>query len=305
MDIAAGDYTAAISPFGGGIRALTYRGRPLLHSYPAEEFPPLSAGIVLAPWPNRTTDGVFAHEGRVHRLNITEPARATAIHGFVGSQRWEPTDGGQDWATLRLRLQPQPGWPWPMTFTATWRLHPLRGLRATVRVRNDDPAASCPLGLGWHPYLSAQGTPLDQCILTLPASTNLPLDPVRNVPVGPSIPAAEIVDPAGQAMSGLWLDHCFGGVDPGAEITLRDRETGAGVALNADAPFRWYQVFTADPARREGFPGVGRAVAVEPMTCPPDALRSGRDLVVLAAGEQREFALRVRAVGGVHRRVEQ
>ena len=77
------------------------------------------------------------------------------------------------------------------------------------------------------------------------------------------------------------------------------------MALSADAPFRWYQVFTADPARREGFPGVGRAVAVEPMTCPPDALRSGRDLVVLAAGEQREFALRVRAVGGVHKRVEQ
>jgi aldose 1-epimerase len=26
-------------------------------------------------------------------------------------------------------------------------------------------------------------------------------------------------------------------------------------------------------------------VAVEPMTCPPDALRSGRDLVVLDPGE--------------------
>jgi aldose 1-epimerase len=28
-----------------------------------------------------------------------------------------------------------------------------------------------------------------------------------------------------------------------------------------------------------------RAVAIEPMTCPPNALRSGSDLIVIAAGE--------------------
>ena len=33
------------------------------------------------------------------------------------------------------------------------------------------------------------------------------------------------------------------------------------------------------------FPGRGRAVAVEPMTCPPDALNSGDGLVRLAPGE--------------------
>jgi aldose 1-epimerase len=28
-----------------------------------------------------------------------------------------------------------------------------------------------------------------------------------------------------------------------------------------------------------------RSVAIEPMTCPPDAFRSGRDLIVLAPGQ--------------------
>ena len=45
-----------------------------------------------------------------------------------------------------------------------------------------------------------------------------------------------------------------------------------GVEVWADPAFGWVQVFTPDD-----HPGRGRAVAVEPMTCPPDAFRSGRD----------------------------
>ena len=54
------------------------------------------------------------------------------------------------------------------------------------------------------------------------------------------------------------------------------------VEVWADGAFRWWQVFTGDtlaPPRRR------RSVAVEPMTCPPDAFRSGRDLVTIEPGE--------------------
>jgi aldose 1-epimerase len=55
-----------------------------------------------------------------------------------------------------------------------------------------------------------------------------------------------------------------------------------GVELWADPDFRWVQVFTP-----YDFPGAhgGFAVAVEPMTCPPDALNSGIDLLHLDPGE--------------------
>ena len=48
-----------------------------------------------------------------------------------------------------------------------------------------------------------------------------------------------------------------------------------------DRHFRYVMAFTGDtlePDRRR------RAIAVEPMTCPPDALRSGADLVRLEPG---------------------
>ncbi|UBI06750.1 hypothetical protein LA329_11045 [Corynebacterium falsenii] len=62
IDLAAGDYRASISAFGGGLHTLDYAGQPLTPGYPHGQYPPLSAGIILAPWPNRTADGVFAHD---------------------------------------------------------------------------------------------------------------------------------------------------------------------------------------------------------------------------------------------------
>jgi len=70
-------------------------------------------------------------------------------------------------------------------------------------------------------------------------------------------------------------------------VRLRHPGTGRAVTVWADAGvYPWVQVFTGDslpePLRRTS------GVAVEPMTCPPDAFRSGRDLVVLAPGQEFE-----------------
>jgi aldose 1-epimerase len=57
---------------------------------------------------------------------------------------------------------------------------------------------------------------------------------------------------------------------------------GRGLRVWADAAFGWWQVFTADTLDP---PRLRRSVAIEPMTCPPDAFRSGRDLILLEPGQ--------------------
>ena len=120
----------------------------------------------------------------------------------------------------------------------------------------------------------------------------------------------------GVLTSGLWLDHCFASPAPASapapSTSLDDGAAagesagrpararlvgpdGDGVEMWADEAFGWFQIFTADPARREGFPRVGRALAVEPMTCPPDALRSGRDLIRIPPSGRIELSLGIRA----------
>ena len=67
------------------------------------------------------------------------------------------------------------------------------------------------------------------------------------------------------------------GADGIARVRLTD-PSGTGVELSWDAACAWVQVHTAD--RPE--PELDRAgLAVEPMTCPPDAFSTGEDVVVL------------------------
>ncbi len=64
-----------------------------------------------------------------------------------------------------------------------------------------------------------------------------------------------------------------------ARVELRDPE-GGGLTLWVDESYPYLQLFTGDP-----LPDVGRrSLAVEPMTCPPNAFRSGEDLIRLEPG---------------------
>ena len=47
------------------------------------------------------------------------------------------------------------------------------------------------------------------------------------------------------------------------------------------------QAYTADELSRRG-------VAIEPMTCPPNAFNSGEDLITLAVGQSHSFTYRLR-----------
>ena len=53
---------------------------------PPRSKPPLGAGCVLVPWPNRVAGATW----QGHQLEVTEPARGNAIHGLV---RQDSVDG--------------------------------------------------------------------------------------------------------------------------------------------------------------------------------------------------------------------
>jgi aldose 1-epimerase len=74
----------------------------------------------------------------------------------------------------------------------------------------------------------------------------------------------------------LDIDNAFTGLPPTWEVRLTDPETGNAARLTSDT--KWMQLYTAGALGRAG-------LAVEPMTCPPDAFISGDDLVVLKPGD--------------------
>ena len=80
------------------------------------------------------------------------------------------------------------------------------------------------------------------------------------------------------------IDNAFTGLNGEWSVSLTDPDSGARSTLTSDTP--WMQLFTGE--------AVGRtALAVEPMTCPPDAFRTGQDLIVLKPGDSHTTTFRV------------
>lgn len=261
----------------------------------AQERPPDFAGSVLAPWPNRVVDGRYTFEGDRFSLEVNEPSRGHALHGLVWSMSAEVLDVGPAHVSLVHRLRSAPGYPFEVDVTTRYAVGPA-GLSCEIGAVNVG-GRRAPYGCGAHPYLRASTGRTDDLVLQLAAARRLELSGDRLVPQGLVPVAGTEYDFAGpRQVEGLSLDAAFTGLVRGDDGLARVRVTdpgGAGVEMWMDAAFRWLQVFTAD---EEGAWWFRRGLAVEPMTCPPDAFSSGIDLVALAPGEAHHAAWGVRAV---------
>lgn len=281
FEIGRGTARAIVTEVGATLRLFEVDGLPYTETFDAADTPPMGCGNVLVPWPNRVAGARWILDEQEQRLEVTEPARGNAIHGLVRKAPWRVVEHSSSAITLDTAVEQQPGWPVSLHVEMTYEVTD-DDLTVTYEVRNAGSGA-VPFGVGQHPYVRAGNAATDSCTLRLAASTVLPLDPDSMIPTGPDQPAPEPLDfRTPTALSGYELDTPFGACLPGDDGLVHHelRAADTGVELWADPDFRWVQVFTPD-----AFPGRGRAVAIEPMTCPPDALNSGIDLITLTEGE--------------------
>lgn len=281
FEIAAGGYRAVITESGAALRELSYAGRALVDGFGADEMSRGGRGQLLAPWPNRLGDGCFTFGGRELSLPLTEHARRNASHGLVRWVAWTLEEHTAHSVSLTYRLMAQSGWPWTLDLHV---LHDLSadGLTVTLTATNRSPEPA-PYAAGAHPYLCVGDGPVDDLELTLPASTRYLVDD-RLLPVGSGpVDGGELDFRVSRPVRGTVLDTTFTDLQRDesgrASTSLLDPATGQGVSLWVDPAWTHLQVYSADDAGATA----RRSLAVEPMTAPPDALRSGTDLVTLAA----------------------
>ncbi|QKJ20433.1 aldose 1-epimerase family protein [Microbacterium hominis] len=301
----AGDYEACIASVGATLRTLTFGGRDLVVPFEADEVRPAHRGVTLAPWPNRVVDGRYTFGGVARQLALTEPARAHALHGLAVWLDYEAIDKGPSHVTLAATIPAQTQYPWRITVQTTFALNS-EGLVQTVTAINesDEPA---PFGTGPHPYLVAGPGKVDEWTLELPAAQVLAVTDDRLIPTG--LQAVDAVDPArfdfrtARAIGTAEIDHAYTGLARDADGTTAVRVTGAdgaGVEMMWDTACPWVQVHTADkPDAAQSRLGL----AVEPMTCAPDAFNAdGYDydagLIVLEPGASTSASWRIAAIEG-------
>lgn len=300
----AGDYEAVVASVGATLRSLTFRGRDLVVPFDADEVRPSYRGATLAPWPNRVVDGRYSFGGAEYRLALTEPARGHALHGLAGWLDFECVDKGPDHVTLAAVVQPQTSYPWRIEVRTTFSLGP-DGITQTVTARNDS-AEAAPWGTGPHPYLVAGAGLVDDWTLELPADEVLAVTDDRLIPT--ELVAVDAQDPdrfdfrSPRPIGSVEIDHAYSGLvrDAAGVATVRVTVAGgSGVEMTWDAACPWVQIHTADKPD----PSLSRlGLAVEPMTCAPDAFNDGNyafdtGLISLEPGAEATASWRIAAIG--------
>jgi aldose 1-epimerase len=277
--IEAGRHRATVVEVAAGLQNYTFDGAEVTGSYGNDELPPKGCGITLVPWPNRIKDGKYSFDGTDYQLALTEPAARNAIHGLGRWVRWAKVRQSSDAITLRLDIVPQNGYPFEIQVDVTYELQPERGLRVTQTATNHG-RARAPFGAGSHPYLSTRGHALADTTLQLPARELLVVDD-KQVPVGVRpVNRTDRDFRRGRRLRTIRLDDGFTGLDTSdGQGAAEVRTPDGGARLWFDETYKFLQVFTRDALTRNR-----PAVAIEPMTCAPNAFNTGAGLIILEPG---------------------
>jgi aldose 1-epimerase len=282
IEIVAGDQHAVIVTVGGGLRSYTAGGRELVDGYGADEMCSSGRGQTLIPWPNRLQDGSYEFGGLRHQLALNEPERGNAIHGLVRWAAWTPTEREPHRVVMGHVLYPQPGYPFSLRLSVEYALSE-GGLRVRTTATNVG-KAPCPYGCGAHPYLTLGTATIDNLTLRVPAGMVL-LSDARGLPTAmPAVAGTEYDFRHPRRIGPTRFDHAFTDLERDEDglacVELQDPDQRTQVSLWVDRTYPYLMLFSGDP-----LPNVRRrSLAVEPMTCPPNAFRTGTDLVRLEPG---------------------
>jgi aldose 1-epimerase len=285
IDIVHGNQRAWIVEVGGALRAYNADGHEVLDGYGAGEQCTDARGQSLIPWPNRIRNGCYTFGEEKHQLPLSEPALRNSIHGLVRWSNFTVDIRDRDRVIMRNVLHPQDGDPFTIGIAIEYSLS-AQGLKVTTTATNLG-AERCPFGAGAHPYITA-GTPLiDTASLQAPGRVRLLADE-RGIPTGTVATDGtehDFTEP--RAIGAMELDTAYTdlvrGSDGRAVVRLAPPENGLSISVWLDETYTYLMLFTGDslpdPSRRR------RSLGIEPMTCAPDAFRSGAGLLVLDPGE--------------------
>jgi aldose 1-epimerase len=284
-DIRQGSLAATIVEVGGGLRTLTAGDWEVVDGYSSDEMCRDGRGQILLPWPNRLDGGRYPFAGVTYQLPIDEVQYGNALHGLVRWCNWRTAELTGSSVTQAYRLYPSPGYPFTLDLSATYTLSG-RGLHVTLRAINVG-QLPCPFGAGQHPYVRIGPGLVNDALLQVPARTVYRYDK-RLIPMDKTSVAGTPLDfrtarPIGETQINTDYTDLERDGDGRAVVLLGAPDGTRSVEVWMDEAFKHVVIYTGEtvspPERRR------HGLAVEPMTCPPNAFVSGEDLLVLGPGE--------------------
>jgi aldose 1-epimerase len=279
---------AVIAQVGASLREFTIGDIELVEPYAEDQYKPLCAGTVMAPWVNRLDGGKWTHQGKVLQNNITIVDQQNANHGLLLDYPYGASAKTESLVTLEATITPREGYPFLLQTSVTYELGE-NGLTVTHRATNLSREAA-PYATGAHPYFKFSAVETADLKLFSDAQTQTVVD-ARQIPVSTRPTAGTEFDfRNGIRVGDGRIDEDFTDLpldENGHSHFYLKADDGRGLDVWQDATFKHVVIFT--PAN---FPAAdGRpvhAAAIEPSTAAPNAFNSGVNLAWLEPGVEFE-----------------
>lgn len=235
---------------------------------------------LLIPFPNRIAKGTYAFHNKQYQLEQNEISTGHALHGLLFNKKFHFVDKiisnkyVQIIFDYQIEKEEFSGYPFSLYVKASFTLKE-KELKIDILARNTD---SCPIpyGVGWHPYFKATNSTINKDRISISSNTILELSKENSmIPTGNTIAynrKNEYIDKES-------FDTCF--------THLFQKETHFnGFTLFQDKTMNYLQIYT--PPDRQ-------SIAIEPMSCAPDAFNNGLGLVTLMPNKSinNYFGIRV------------
>lgn len=244
-------------------------------------------GAKLSPYPNRIAQGKYTFEDKEYQLPIN--AAPHALHGLCWNLPFTIKAQLLSTELAQLTLQADynslvAGYPFNYHIEIEYRLESTQ-FTCITRITNTSNQA-IPIGDGWHPYFTT-GSNIDKLKLQLPSSKQLELDNSL-IPSGKYVDNNLFVEPL--LLKGISLDHCFElqRKESIVETKLIDESNNISIIV-------WQQVGEHDYNYIQAYtPPDRNSIAVEPMSCAPNAFNNQMGLITLSRNSSVEFSFGVR-----------
>lgn len=287
ISLHSGNYSCeVISNYGACLNSYKFKNNEFISGYSSRNdiLNQQYKGVLLAPFPNRIAEGKYSFDGQDYQLEINREKEGLALHGFLYKREFTVLEELRDRLVLHYTyIGDAAGYPFPFDLTIQYLLNEEGILRIKTRIKNSS-EQSLPFGLGWHPYFQMEKN-IDDLALLFPPCRILDLDS-KLIPTGDLTTFA--IENKNVKLATENFDTCFLiEAENEASFVLSDGNIDLIVgALNRE-DYPYFQIYTAKDRQ---------SIAIEPMTCAPNAFNNGMGLGVLHSGESSEFEFHIHAI---------
>lgn len=248
---------------------------------------------ILLPYPNRIKLGTYTFEGSTFRLPTNDAPNS--LHGLLLYKPFEVIHASADenGAQLNVRYRYEKdheGYPFNFDTEIHLTFNHL-GLTKNTIVTNTS-EGNIPIGDGWHMYFQGESL-LDNCTLHFAGEKILVADAAL-IPTGVTKDFTEFNQPT--FIGTKVFDDCFiiSQNQPIAEVVFTDPAIDLSVTAwqeTGNRKYNYLQIYTSVDRK---------SIAIEPMTCQPDAFNNKEGLIVLTPNETIQWACGIRVTKAIH-----